>query len=227
MRRSSALLLLAIPWIASAQPSTVILVRHAERAAEPPRDPVLSELGAVRARDLAAALRDAGITSIITTQLARTQLTAKPIADAVAVAPIVVAAGGPLAAHVDSVAAAVLRREPGEVVLVVGHSNTIPGLANLIAKKEIFRPLLESEYGVIWVIRMKKGVLTRLLHMTMSVDGEHAMCGREKPDDRVPRGAVLRDAMHQHRERALPNGSAMEHVRTSLSCSRPRVLLRS
>lgn len=128
MRRSSALLLLAIPWIASAQPSTVILVRHAERAAEPPRDPVLSELGAARARDLAAALRDAGITSIITTQLARTQLTAKPIADAVAAAPIVVAAGGPLAAHVDSVAAAVLRREPGEVVLVVGHSNTIPAI---------------------------------------------------------------------------------------------------
>jgi broad specificity phosphatase PhoE len=128
VRLSIVLVLFAFPCIASAQPSTVILVRHAERAAEPPRDPILSERGAARAQVLAETLRDAGVTTIITTQLARTHLTAKPIADAIAVQPVVVAAGGPLAAHVDSVAAAVMRRQPGEVVLVVGHSNTIPAI---------------------------------------------------------------------------------------------------
>ena len=46
--------------------------------------------------------------------------------------------------------------------LIVGHSNTIPTLANLLAKKEVFRNLLETEYGVIWVIRFKKGVLQKI-----------------------------------------------------------------
>lgn len=46
--------------------------------------------------------------------------------------------------------------------LIVGHSNTIPVLANLLAKKEIFRNLAEPEYGVYWVIRMKNGALTRI-----------------------------------------------------------------
>ncbi len=46
--------------------------------------------------------------------------------------------------------------------LIVGHSNTIPALANLLAKKELFRNLLDTEYGVFWVIRMKKGVVTKV-----------------------------------------------------------------
>ena len=46
--------------------------------------------------------------------------------------------------------------------LIVGHSNTIPALANLLVKKEVFRSLLEAEYGLIWVVRMKKGVVTRV-----------------------------------------------------------------
>ncbi len=46
--------------------------------------------------------------------------------------------------------------------LIVGHSNTIPPLANLLAKKEIFRNLVEAEYGVIWVIRLRDGVLRKV-----------------------------------------------------------------
>lgn len=45
---------------------------------------------------------------------------------------------------------------------IVGHSNTIPGLVNLIAKKEIFRNLLDAEHGVFWVVRVKKGKLERI-----------------------------------------------------------------
>ena len=36
--------------------------------------------------------------------------------------------------------------------LIVGHSNTVPGLANLLTKKEVFKNLDDAEYGVIWVI---------------------------------------------------------------------------
>jgi hypothetical protein len=41
--------------------------------------------------------------------------------------------------------------------VVSGHSNTIPLLANLLIKKEIFKPLDESEYGSIWIVKIKRG----------------------------------------------------------------------
>ena len=109
--------------------SLVLLVRHAEKAAEPAGDPALTPAGVTRSQALAAALQDAGVTSIITTQLRRTGETAQPLAKALGLTPEVVqtSAGGPggLEAHVQAVAAAV-RRHAGGVVLVVGHSNTIP-----------------------------------------------------------------------------------------------------
>src|SRR5215210_5157837 len=107
MKRSLILVALSalIFSTAAAQPSTVILVRHAERAAEPKADPLLTPEGQQRALDLAAALSGANVSSIITTHLQRTQLTGKPLGDAIGQSPIVVRAGGP--GHADSVAAAV------------------------------------------------------------------------------------------------------------------------
>ena len=46
--------------------------------------------------------------------------------------------------------------------LIIGHSNTTPALANLLMKKEVFKQLPDSEYGVFWVIRMKKGVVIKI-----------------------------------------------------------------
>jgi len=57
-------------------PAPVLLVRHAEKAAEPADDPPLTAAGAERAQALATALQDAGVTAIITTQLRRTRETA-------------------------------------------------------------------------------------------------------------------------------------------------------
>ena len=45
--------------------------------------------------------------------------------------------------------------------VIAGHSNTVPGLANLIAKKEMFKNLEDSEYTIIWLIRMKNGKVTK------------------------------------------------------------------
>ena len=52
--------LLFAPSAASAQPSTVVLVRHAERATAPAPDPVLTDAGAQRAKDLAAIIAALG-----------------------------------------------------------------------------------------------------------------------------------------------------------------------
>ena len=158
-------LLIIVPMLvaasaALAQPSTVILVRHAERAAEPRADPLLTAEGQQRALDLAAALSGANVSSIITTHLQRTQLTAKPLGDAIGQTPIVVRAGGP--GHADSVAAAVMRRPAGDVVLVVGHSNTVPAIIAALGGPKM-PDLCDGQYSNLYVMELKAGAAPRLI----------------------------------------------------------------
>lgn len=162
MTRSLSLL---VPFLlcasaAVAQPSTVIIVRHAERAEEPKGDVGLTPAGHQRARDLAAALSDAKVGSIITTHLQRTQLTAKPLGDALGLSPIIVRAGG--AAHPDSVAAAVMRRPAGEVVLVVGHSNTVHQIIAALGGPNM-PDLCDGQYSHLYIMELKAGSAARLI----------------------------------------------------------------
>lgn len=108
-------------------PTMVLLVRHAEKAVQPADDPPLSEAGTARARALAAALGDARVSAVIVSSRLRTRATAQPLLDTLRLTPEVVPLGGAGAAHVKGVAAAV-RRHAGQVVLVVGHSNTVPAI---------------------------------------------------------------------------------------------------
>ncbi len=98
----------------------VFLVRHAEREWEG-EDPPLTPAGEARARALADALRDSGISAIITTQWRRTRNTAEPLAKLLDIDPeIVPVYEGKARENVAEVARAVRRRKD-EIVLVVGH----------------------------------------------------------------------------------------------------------
>jgi len=160
----AALAIVLVAGAAGAQPSTVILVRHGERATAPPNDPVLSDAGIQRARDLAAALANAGVTAVVTTQFQRTRLTADPLLASIAQQPIIVRAGGDARAHVDSVAAAVRRRAPGEVVLVVGHSNTIPAIIAALGGPRL-PDLCDGQYSRLFVLTNAAGA-PRLIQST-------------------------------------------------------------
>jgi phosphohistidine phosphatase SixA len=127
----------------------VILVRHAEKSAEPGNDPPLSAAGAARAGALAVALRDARVTAVITTQFRRTRETAQPIADALRITPRVISAGS-AAAHVEAVAAAV--RQYGEgTVLVVGHGNTVPAIIAALGGPRV-PDICESAYSNLFTL---------------------------------------------------------------------------
>jgi broad specificity phosphatase PhoE len=65
----------------SDKPTTIYMVRHAEKADEANPDPSLTNAGFARAEDLKTALIDASIDAIIVSELQRTQLTAQPLAD--------------------------------------------------------------------------------------------------------------------------------------------------
>lgn len=108
--------------------TTVILVRHAEKADVPGNDPPLSAAGERRSLALVDALRDAGVQAVVTTQLQRTRRTAAPLARLLGLEPEVVAVAGDAATHARQVAEHVLSRHAGRTVLVVGHSNTVPAI---------------------------------------------------------------------------------------------------
>lgn len=136
---------------AAAQPALVLLVRHGEKASATDADPTLSAAGEARAAALAAALRDARVDAVVTTQLRRTQLTAAPVARTRGLAPIVVATAGGTAAHARAVAAAVRARPAGETVLVVGHSNTLGPIIAALGGPTV-GDLCDGEYGTLFVL---------------------------------------------------------------------------
>ena len=133
--------------------SLVLLVRHAEKAAEPASDPPLTVAGVARAQALAAALRDAGVTAVITTQLRRTRETAQPLAVARGLTPEVVPISrATIPAHVEAAAAAV-RRHSGGVVLVVGHNNSVPAIITALGGPRL-PEICELTYGDLFILQL-------------------------------------------------------------------------
>ncbi len=106
--------------------TTVILVRHAEKAAlaSAPKDPPLTAEGELRAQALAAMLAAARVTHLFASEYVRTQATLAPLAAATG-RPVVVISAADQAALV----AALADLPDGAVAVVAGHANTIPELA--------------------------------------------------------------------------------------------------
>ncbi len=143
---------IGLAWFFESQATTtIIFVRHAEKAAVPDEDPGLSFAGQRRVAELTRQLVDAdvvaGIDAVYATAYRRTQETARPIADALDL-PI----NTYDAADTETVLETILKNHKGKIILVVGHSNTVPELiANLGASKKV--PLIEeNEYDNIYVI---------------------------------------------------------------------------
>ncbi len=112
----------------AASSTTILLVRHAERAPGD-GDVAISAAGEVRARALRDALAGRRIARIVTTEWRRTQQTAAPLAAAQGVTPEVVRATSRDAAADARALALRLRTEArGQTVVVVGHSNTVPAM---------------------------------------------------------------------------------------------------
>lgn len=146
---------------AADHPQIVVLVRHAERSDAPAGDVTLSEAGRSRADELLAALAEARIDTIVTTQFRRTRDTAAPLARALALTPTVVEAGRDTAAHVRAVVAAI--RAAGSAVLVVGHSNTVPAIIGALGGPAM-EELCEFEYSHLFTLALTPGQPARLVH---------------------------------------------------------------
>ena len=148
--------------------TVVIVVRHAEKvlpadaAASTMADenPPLTPAGERRAAAIAEALADAGIAAVYSTPYRRTMQTAAPLAARAGVAVT------SYDSHLDpsEFARQVTAAHRGATVLVVGHSNTVPGLVAAFAGKPI-EGMDDSVYGRVYLISIAADGKARLLRM--------------------------------------------------------------
>ncbi len=105
-------------WSRCGAPTTLLIVRHADRAGAAD---ALDALGALRAKDLARVAERAGVSAIYHSDTSRARDTAAPLARALGLVPIERGATDAV-----GLVEAILDDHRGQRVLVIGHSNTVP-----------------------------------------------------------------------------------------------------
>jgi broad specificity phosphatase PhoE len=150
---------------ASAQP-IVVIVRHAEKAANGGNDPDLSSTGRARAEALARISKDSGITTIFTTEFKRTQETAAPMATSIHATPTVVSAK-------DTAALVGKLHQLNGNALVVGHGDTIPNILKALGINSSIN-IPDADYSELFIVILgDKPELFRLHY----ADGERSENG--------------------------------------------------
>lgn len=158
-----SILLALVPAAARAQ-KAIFVVRHAEKTAD--QQQLLTEAGRARAQKLAAMLKDSGIAAIYSTNTERTRGTVQPLADALGLKVELYDTGASMSGKVDArpFVAALRKAHPNDVVLVVGHSNTLPNLLETLGCQEKIA-LGDNEYDNLFVVVPKADGPTTLLRL--------------------------------------------------------------
>jgi len=138
--------------IAKEEVATVIyLVRHAEKAKEGGRDPILTPEGKKRANKLRKILEGVGINKVYSTDYQRTQLTAAPTAE---ISGQKILSYNP--SKLKEFAEDLKIERKGQQILVVGHSNTTPVLVNALIGAEQYPMIDEQEYGHLFMVILRE-----------------------------------------------------------------------
>jgi broad specificity phosphatase PhoE len=144
-----AVLLLLGAGSAAAQ-QAVILVRHAEKA-DDSTDTALSEKGRARAQALAALLAKSGVTAIYATEYRRTVQTVQPLAETLGLEVQTIQAKD-TAALVERLRS----RHQADIVLVVGHSNTVPAVLRALGHVRD-EAVADDDFGNVFVLVPRAG----------------------------------------------------------------------
>ncbi len=158
VRIAMVLFTLCLPPAMYAQ-KLVYVVRHAERAdggmMQPQADPPLSARGEARAAKLAAMLGEAGISAVYATEFRRTKDTARPLAEKLHLTV------KQYPSEDANALIKMMRAVPaGDIVLVVGHSNTVPAIIKALGCPEI--KIADDDYDNLFVVVPATGTTSRL-----------------------------------------------------------------
>lgn len=147
---ASVLLLAAcMPTRQSTPGVEFVLVRHAEKRRDDPRDPQLTDAGLARAQRLATAMSTQPLAAVYATAYRRTQQTAAPAAAAHGLAVTTYEAKQ----DAREFAASLRQRHGNGTILVVGHSNTVPGIAAALCAC-VVAPIPDHEFDRRVVVRI-------------------------------------------------------------------------
>lgn len=138
------------------QKLTIILLRHAEKdlTDKNKANPELSAAGKLRAEKLIEVVKKYKPDLIYSTNYKRTRATVLPLAETVDARyriPIRPYNFDKLDEFADE-----LLKSNARTIVVVGHNNTTPELANLLIKQEKYKDLGENEYDKIWVAKVRR-----------------------------------------------------------------------
>lgn len=153
--RLAFLFLLTLMVFAACNSPKVYLVRHAEKSANPPRDPNLTAEGKERAEELAKLLSSKKITAIYSTNYNRTRETAAPLSRQLGLA--IQYYNPDTAAEIANLA--LLQKKN---MLIVGHSNTLLPIISALGLSASVKEIPDSVYNHLFVIYPKKGKLKLL-----------------------------------------------------------------
>lgn len=131
----------------TAKASTIYLVRHTEKAKDGTRDPALTAAGLARAAYLAEMVRDTPLHKVMSTDYQRTRSTAQAFAEQ---ANLSVELYSPDNFDVRAFAHSIA----GKNAVIVGHSNTIPGLVNDLLREDRYSDQDESDYDTFFVVSL-------------------------------------------------------------------------
>jgi len=154
--RAAAFVVILVLSAATARAQkAVFVVRHGEKFSE--EDERLTDAGKARATRLASMLRDSGIAAVYSTDTERTIGTAKPLADVL---------GQKVRIYPNPTALVeTLRRDnAADVVLVVGHSNSVPALLESLGCAEKVA-IAGDEYDNLFVVVPQKNGKAMLLRL--------------------------------------------------------------
>lgn len=149
------LLLLVVGLVSCSQ--TIYVVRHAEKATpatmqSDKNNPDLSEAGHARAVALQQRLANAGIKRIYSTNYKRTLQTATPLAKT---NDLSIVTYHPSSDSLQAFVERIKSKRKGNV-LIVGHSNTIDNIANVLTGSQVVpADIPETDYNNLFIITRK------------------------------------------------------------------------
>ena len=122
-------------------------VRHAEKADDGTRNPPLNDPVEKRAAQFAELLSNQKVNALYSTPFKRTMQTLQPLAD---IHGLTIANYDPFAGP--EWLSELIKKHAGETIVISGHSNTIPSMANALLGKEQFQQFDDSDYTNILMI---------------------------------------------------------------------------
>jgi len=139
--------------------TTFILVRHAEKDNDGTKNPPLTEAGIERAQSLAALLRETEVKALYSTDYIRTKATLAALSEQKHLSII------NYTAFDFEELQKMSEDHAGETIVISGHSNNIPWIANILTGEEVLEDYSETDYDNLIIVTFEKIGKGKVLHI--------------------------------------------------------------